>query len=173
MVNPIPTLAPEDSDSTAAEIQICPLHAQEDASAFRRLNEEWITRHFVLEPKDMETLGDPGSTIFRKGGLILMAYSNAEAVGCVALIPMGDGVVELAKMAVAPPCRGQGIGRRLLESAIEQARTMGAKSVFLGSSTKLPAAVHLYETAGFRHVDPHSLGPMPYARADVFMQLSL
>jgi len=31
----------------------------EDGTAFRRLNEEWITRHFVLEPKDRETLGDP------------------------------------------------------------------------------------------------------------------
>jgi hypothetical protein len=60
-----------------------------------------------------------------------------------------------------------------MEYAIEQARTMGSKSIFLGSSTKLPVAVHLYETVGFRHVNPDSLGPMPYARADVFMQLWL
>ena len=173
MVNSTSSPAPVGSESPTAEIVIRSLLTHEDASAFRKLNEEWITRHFVLEPKDIETLGDPGSTIFRKGGAILMAYSNAEAVGCVALIPMGNGVVELAKMAVGPHYRGRGIGRRLVESAIEHARAMGAKSVFLGSSTRLPAAVHLYETAGFRHVDPDSLGPMPYARADVFMQLSL
>ena len=41
--------------------------------------------------------------------------------------------------------RGQGIGRLLLEHAIRQARTMGAKSVFLGSNARLVSAVHLYE----------------------------
>jgi putative acetyltransferase len=173
MLNSTPALAPMNSQSPLRDIEFRALLPHEDATGFRRLNEEWITRYFVLEPKDVETLSDPGNTIFRKSGRILMAYANAEPVGCAALIPMGDGVVELAKMAVAPECRGRGIGRRLLEYAIEQARTMGAKSVFLGSSTKLPAAVHLYETVGFRHVDPDSLGPMPYARADVFMQLSL
>jgi len=173
MINSTPTMAPLNSEATATDIEIRCLLPHEDASAFRRLNEEWITRHFVLEPKDIETLNDPGNTIFRKGGRIFMAHANAESIGCAALIPMSDGVVELAKMAVAPQYRGQGIGRRLLDYAIEQARTMGAKSVFLGSSTKLPAALHLYESVGFRHVDPASLGPMPYARADVFMQLSL
>lgn len=173
MVNSTSSLSPTGSESPATEIDIRALLPHDDASAFRRLNEEWITRHFVLEPKDVETLGDPGSTILRKGGVILMAYSNADPVGCVALIPMGGGVVELAKMAVAPHWRGRGIGRRLIQSAIEHARSMGAQSVFLGSSTKLQAAVHLYESAGFRHVHPDSLGPMPYARADVFMELSL
>lgn len=173
MVNSTPSFPSAAAPCTAAEVEIRSLLPHEDASAFRRLNEEWITRYFVLEQKDIETLSDPGNTILRKGGLILMAYSDGEAVGCVALIPIGNGTVELAKMAVAPECRGRGIGRRLIESAIEHARRMGAKSVFLGSSTKLPAAVHLYEAAGFRHVPPDSLGPMPYARADVFMELSL
>jgi len=81
--------------------------------------------------------------------------------------------MELSKMAVDPRYRGRGIGRRLLEHAIGQARAMGAKSIFLGSSTKLPAAVHLYETLGFLHVDRDALGPIPYKRADVFMQLLL
>ena len=29
-----------------------------DEGAFRRLNEEWITRHFVIEPKDEHTLAE-------------------------------------------------------------------------------------------------------------------
>jgi hypothetical protein len=50
---------------------------------------------------------------------------------------------------------------------------LGARSLFLGSSTKLPGAIHLYESVGFRHVHPESLPPVPYTRADIFMQLSL
>jgi len=138
------------------------------------LNEEWITRYFKLEAKDVETLGDPHAILLR-GGHIFMVYQGTEAVGCVALIPMsGDGgVYELSKMAVSPSLRGMGIGRRLLEHAIGQARLIGAKSLFLGSSTKLANAVHLYESVGFRHVAPETLPPMPYTRADVFMDMPL
>lgn len=154
-------------------IEIRALQAGEDGSAFRTLNEEWITRYFTLEPKDRETLEDPENAIIRKNGHIFMVRSEGEPVGCVALISMGDGVYELSKMAVSPRLRGQGIGRKLLEHAIAQAKALGAKSLFLGSSTKLKNALHLYESVGFRHVPPADIPPMPYTRADVFMQMQL
>jgi putative acetyltransferase len=34
-----------------------------DAAAFRRLNEEWITRFFRIEPKEEPILADPQETI--------------------------------------------------------------------------------------------------------------
>ena len=154
-------------------IHVRALRPGDDTSAFRTLNEEWITFYFTLEAKDRETLGDPENTILRRGGHIFMLYSGAEAIGCVALIPMTGGVYELSKMAVAPQQRGQGHGRRLLLHAISQAREIGATSLFLGSSTKLPSAVHLYESVGFRHVPPETLPPTPYTRANVFMELPL
>jgi putative acetyltransferase len=102
-----------------------------------------------------------------------MVYADAKPVGCVALMPMGNRVYELSKMAVSPNLRGQGIGRRLLQHAIAQARLIGARYLFLGSSTKLAGAVHLYESVGFRHVPPETLPPMPYTRANVFMKMQL
>jgi putative acetyltransferase len=158
---------------SGAAIEIRALQPGDDATAFRTLNEEWITRHFTLEAKDRETLGDPENNILRKGGHIFMVYADTEPVGCVALIPIANGVYELSKMAVSPRLRGQGIGRRLLEYAIAAAKLIGAKSLYLGSSTKLPSAVHLYESVGFRHVPPESLPPNPYSRANVFMELQL
>lgn len=152
---------------------IRPLQSVEDRRAFRTLNEEWITRYFVLEDKDREILGDPDHAILRKGGRILMVQFGDELVGCVALIPLGNGVYELSKMAVSPRLRGHGVGRRLLEHTIAEARAMGATSLFLGSSTKLTNAVHLYESVGFRHVPPAEIPPMPYTRADVFMMMRL
>jgi len=156
-------------------IEIRSLQSGDDATAFRTLNEEWITRFFALEPKDIEILHNPESSILREGGHIFLAYAEGEPVGCVALIPIPtrDGVYEVSKMAVSPHLRGLGIGRTLLEHTIAQARLIGAKSLFLGSSTKLPSAVHLYESVGFRHVPPELLPPNPYARADVFMDMPL
>ena len=86
---------------------------------------------------------------------------------------MRDGVYELSKMAVSPHLRGRGLGRRLLQHAIAQARSLGAKSLFLGSNTLLENAVHLYESVGFRHVNPETVQRMPYSRANVFMEMPL
>ncbi len=154
-------------------IEIRSLTPGDDATAFRTLNEEWITRYFTLEARDLETLNNPVHSILRKGGHIFMAYAGSEAVGCVALVPLGDGVYELSKMAVSPHLRGRGLGRRLLQHAIAQAREIGARSLFLGSNTRLRDAIHLYESVGFRHVKPETLPPMPYSRADVFMEMPL
>ncbi len=155
------------------EIVFRPLEIGEDGTAFRVLNEEWISRYFVLEAKDRETLGDPEGTILRKGGRVYQAWAGSEVVGCVALIPMEDGVYELSKMAVSPALRGKGVGRRLLLHAIKEARALGAASLFLGSNSILKNAVHLYEAVGFEHVPPESLPDMHYARADVFMSMKL
>jgi putative acetyltransferase len=163
----------EEQAASLPQIEIRPLQAGEDATAFRTLNEEWISRYFTLEKKDREILGDPEGKILNHGGHILMVWLGHQAVGCVALIPMGDGVYELSKMAVSPEMRGLGIGRRLLLEAITLAKRIGARSLFLGSNSKLQNAVHLYESVGFRHVPADSIPDMPYARANVFMELPL
>lgn len=161
------------SPTSAPTIEIRALLPGDDTTAFRTLNEEWIARYFRLEAPDIETLGDPETAILRKGGSIFMVYADSLPVGCAALIPLGQGVYELSKMAVSPPLRGRGLGRRLLLHVIAQARLLGATSLFLGSNTRLADAVHLYESVGFRHVPPAFLPPNPYTRANVFMQMSL
>ena len=35
----------------------------------------------------------------------------------------------------------------------------------------LANAVHLYESVGFKHLPPERVGPSPYARADVHMEM--
>jgi putative acetyltransferase len=149
-----------------------PLQDESDAAAFRALNEEWIARYFAIEAQDRRQLDDPIAAYIDTGGEILIAELDGRAVGCVALMPDGTGAYELSKMAIAPELRDQGAGRTLLTAAIDHARGVGASSLFLGSSRKLANAVHLYEALGFEHVEPETLH-MPYARADVFMQLPL
>jgi putative acetyltransferase len=154
------------------DLIIRPLRDEADAAAFRALNEEWIARYFAIEPQDRRQLDDPIAAFIDPGGEILIAEFDGRAIGCVALMPDGTGAYELSKMAVAPALRGCGAGRTLLSAAIDHARALGASSLFLGSSHKLANAVHLYEALGFAHVAPETLH-MPYARADVFMQLVL
>jgi len=158
--------------SVPVSVDIRPFRT-EDARVFFTLNEQWISKHFGMEERDHLNLGDPQASILNPGGRILMAFAEDRAVGCCALIPEGEGEFELAKMAVAEELRGRGVGRSILLATTSLARSLGARRLTLGSSTKLPDAIHLYESIGFRHIPlerrPHSL----YARADVFMEMDL
>ncbi len=139
------------------------------AADFRRLNEEWITRYFELEPDDRRTLNDPEGEVIAGGGAIVVAVAEGEVVGTGALVAEGDGVYELAKMAVAPAWRGRGIGRLVAERLLRIARDRGARKVELVSQSGLTPALRLYSSLGFRRVP---VGAVAYARADVRMELS-
>jgi GNAT superfamily N-acetyltransferase len=140
---------------------------------FARLNLEWLRRWFVVEPFDEEVLGDPERHILADGGRILFALhaadgGDARAVGTVALRHAGDGVYELTKMAVEPALRGAGIGRALLDAAIDAYRGLGGRELYLESSSVLQPALRMYEGAGFVH-HPAPRPGSHYARADVHM----
>src|SRR5271156_6964553 len=94
-----------------------------DAAAFRRLNEEWITRYFRIEPKEELVLADPQKVILDSGGRIFFATDGERCVGCCGLIRLSEKEFEVAKMAVEPSHQGAGIGRRLLQAVIEEARS--------------------------------------------------
>jgi len=141
-----------------------------DADAFFELNREWIQRYFWLEPADLDVLWHPQEAILNPGGRIFMAVRGDARIGCCALIPIAPGEYELAKMAVARSERRKGVGRRLMETAIANAKRMGAIRLYLESNASLPGAVALYESMGFRHLPPARIRPSHYARADVFME---
>jgi GNAT superfamily N-acetyltransferase len=144
-----------------------------DEAAFRKLNEEWIVLHFVLERKDEISLADPQGTILSRGGRIFFAVREGQPVGCCALLAMTAGEFEVAKMAVTESSQGAGVGRQLLERVIAEARASGARRLYLETNRKLTPAIRLYESVGFRHLPPERIVPSPYARADVYMELYL
>lgn len=136
------------------------------ADDFKRLNLEWLKLYFRVEPMDEAVLSRP-LEILSGGGAIFLARYQGRIVGTCALLCAGERRYELAKMAVTPGCQGLGIGRRLLEAAIEKYHGLGGRALFLESNSRLAPALGLYESAGFVHT------PRPfeshYERADVYM----
>lgn len=139
-----------------------------DAEAFRSLNEAWIEKYFGMEEADRKILNNPESYVLSRGGHIFFAVANGTPIGCCALVPISDGVYEVAKMAVAESWQGRGIGRRVLAYTVEQGRALGAASLYLETNNTLANAIHLYESLGFQHLPPKD---SPYVRANVFMEL--
>ena len=69
------------------------------------------------------------------------------AVGCARLLPSG----QIGRMAVLAQRRGFGIGRALLDAAVDAARERGDVTVFLHAQTH---ALDFYERAGFSPIGP-------------------
>jgi ribosomal protein S18 acetylase RimI-like enzyme len=68
----------------------------------------------------------------------------------------------LAELYVVPERRGQGLGRALMEAAIELARREGATYMELGTSEDDVAARALYESLGFSNREGKPDGPVHY-----------
>lgn len=135
---------------------------------FYRLNEAWLRKYFYLEEIDHFVLSNPEQAILKGGGSILFASLDDEWVGTCALKHEGGGVYELTKMGVDERCQGLGVGRRLIEAAIDEFKRRGGKQLFLETNSKLEPAIRLYESVGFEHQatrkpDSH------YQRSDVYM----
>ena len=74
----------------------------------------------------------------------------------------------LEELYVVPAQRGQGLGRALLDAAIEAARDKGAEHMDLGTSEDDTAARSLYESAGFSNRENGPDGPpMLYYERDL------
>jgi len=144
-----------------------------DEAAFRRLNEEWITKYFRIEAKDEEAFAEPQGKILEKGGRVFFAVKDGEALGCCALVAMGPGEFEVSKMAVTASAQGLGIGRLLIERVVEAGRALGARRLSLDTHHSLTAAMRLYEGAGFRRLPEERVVASQYERADVFMEMWL
>ena len=68
----------------------------------------------------------------------------------------------LAELYVAPAVRGRGLGRALMNAAIDVARAEGADCMDLGTAETDIAARALYESLGFSNREGKPDGPVNY-----------
>lgn len=153
------------------EVKIVPYEVQYQ-SAFRTLNEEWISTYFKMEEADYKALDHPEAYILDKGGKIFVALYQNEPVGVCALIKMNDPDYdyELAKMAVSPKIQGKSIGWLLGQAIVNAAKELNASKIYLESNTSLKPAINLYHKLGFKKVVGRST---PYERCNIQMELDL
>jgi GNAT superfamily N-acetyltransferase len=102
----------------------------------------------------------------------IVAEEEGALVGSVLLYPAGADTgapgrgkammltwPEVRLLAVAPPARGSGAGRRLMEECIRRARASGATALTLHTTEMMHVAMQLYERMGFERVPDLDFSP--------------
>ncbi len=138
-----------------------------------RLQQEYAIL-FELESmieQDMRKL----DTFAPPAGRLLLAEIDGQIAGCICMRQIGPDTAEIKRMYVRPPFRHCGVGRALLESAVQAARETGYARVRLDSTRFMHAAHALYRSIGFCPIEayPESDIPPQYYIYWVFMELPL
>ena len=121
-----------------------------DKAVLMEISLPWLEENHILEPADIEQLSHP-ERVLEAGGRIFLAEADGRPVGMMMLEPFGNGVAEPFKFGVLEAYRNHGIGKALMEATIDAARAMGVRTLVLTSHHSLKAALHIYESYGFRY----------------------
>ena len=81
---------------------------------------------------------------------------NGKVLGGGGVKPLKDyesEVCEIQKMYFAKELRGKGLGKLMFDKCMKSAKDLGYKKCYLESASQLKAAIHIYETFGFKHLD--------------------
>jgi GNAT superfamily N-acetyltransferase len=164
---------------TEHSTEITSVESEEDRSALRELLQEfheWMTDHAgdVYDPDD-ELAEDFDSLAEETESWAWVARAEGDPAGCVLLYGESDELAEFRRLYVKPSHRGEGVGRRLVQTVIDQARAQGYDTLGLTTPPWSESAQALYESVGFERTPPYPETRLAERHHDeaIFMQLDL
>jgi ribosomal protein S18 acetylase RimI-like enzyme len=134
-----------------------------DAPAFGRLLHAFNIEFGESTP-DAEVIAERAAPLIESGEVtVLFTGDGPDGFAELRFRPsLYTGALDayLEELYVVPERRGRGLGRALLEAAMEHARERGAARMDLGTSETDVAARALYESAGFTNREGGPDGPV-------------
>jgi ribosomal protein S18 acetylase RimI-like enzyme len=118
---------------------------------------------------EVELAGLPGGYA-PPDGRVLLGLWDAETAGCVVLRRIDETTCEMKRLYVRPEFRGHGIGKALAVAIVREARNVGYQRMRLDTVPWMTEAITLYESLGFRDIEPYRHNPIKGAR---YMELAL
>jgi ribosomal protein S18 acetylase RimI-like enzyme len=154
-------------------IEITQCESPEQIEEIRKLfceYENWLGIDLCFQDFKKELANLPGKYAKPDGRLFLISVKNKPA-GCIALREIDTEVCEMKRLFVREDFRGLGLGKKLIEKLIEEARSAGYKKMQLDTlADKMPSAVKLYKSYGFCEIAPYYHNPHGET---LFMELDL
>ena len=109
------------------------------------------------------------------GRLALARGADGRLLGCGTLRRIRHDAVEMKRMFVRSEARGKGLGQRLFEMRIEEARKMGCRAVYADTAKGNRPMLSMYERFGFQYIPryPENANPMEFEPYLVYLEYSL
>jgi len=139
---------------------------------YNRKNQNLIDQYF-----DQIAFGEEIASLPAKyeppHGQLLYATWEGESVGCAALRQIDTKACEMKRMFVYPEFQGKGIGRSLAGELFQEARNMNYQYMRLDTSVDQVGARSLYQSLGFKVIEPYYELTEELKSWLVFMELKL
>lgn len=106
-------------------------------------------------PYDLLLLADPSKEIvddYIRRGICYTASIQDVVVGVYVILRTRPETIEIVNVAVRVDFQGKGIGKKLVLSAIEEAKKENVKTIEIGTGNSSINQIALYQKCGFRIV---------------------
>jgi len=142
----------------------------EQARHLFREYQSWLEIDLCFQNFEKELAGLPGDYA-QSAGRLLLAYEESQLAGCVALRKIDERICEMKRLFLRAEFRGSGLGRRLIETIIREAKQIGYERMRLDTlPPKMNDAIDLYRSYGFKEIASYYDNPVSGA---IFMELDL
>ena len=117
------------------------------------LNIDLSFQHFEKELIELKTM-----YAAPQGGIILCKAAH-EFIACVGIRKIESNIAELKRMFVKPGYQNRGIGKILLEKAVELAKKSNYSFIRLDTLNYMTAAINVYKQYGFYEIPAYYHNP--------------
>lgn len=103
-------------------------------------------------PMNLLLLADPSAEMIQDylvRGKCYIGVMDEQIIGVYVLLPTRPKMVELVNVAIAESFQGQGLGKQLVQHAIQTAKEQGYKTMELGTGNSGVVQLALYQKCGF------------------------
>ena len=129
----------------------------------------WLNMDLSFQNIDKELL-DFYSMYGPPNGFFLLAWHKEELAGGVGLRMLESKVCEMKRLFVYDKFKNKGVGRSLCIALIQKAKNLGYEKMRLDTLERMKTAIRLYESLGFREIEPYRFNPDPSTK---YMELIL
>ena len=144
------------------DIRVLQVETAGDAAAVRAIFLEYLkfVEHYLGQDLSFQGTDKEFADFPHTYDALFLARLNGDPVAACGLKPFKSGICELKRLYCRPAARGHSLGLKLSQAALNKARALGYKQIYLDTDHGLIHANRIYEILGFQDIEKYYANPM-------------